>query len=119
MSDLSEFHRELVADVQVDADAGGIYTKEAFFEKMGDILTEAGELDGADYAYFEGTGQNGVALQVDGYGGDPRDAQGILSLIICDFEVTDEVRRFQGEQLKSRFNRLSVFLRHALSPPYS
>ncbi|WP_081711925.1 AIPR family protein [Halomonas sp. PBN3] len=114
MSDLSEFHRELVADVQVDADAGGIYTKEAFFEKMGDILTEAGELDGADYAYFEGTGQNGVALQVDGYGGDPRDAQGILSLIICDFEVTDEVRRFQGEQLKSRFNRLSVFLRHAL-----
>lgn len=114
MSALSEFHRELIADIQGEADVGGTYTTEAFFEKMGDILTEAGELDGADYSYFEGAGQNGVVLQVDGYGGDPRDAQGILSLILCDFQVTDEVRRFQGEQLKSRFNRLAVFLRHAL-----
>ncbi|MCB8889463.1 AIPR family protein [Vreelandella malpeensis] len=114
MSELEEFHRELIADIQGEADVGGIYTTEAFFERMGDILTEAGELDGADYTYFEGAGQNGVAMQVDGYGGDPRDAQGILSLILCDFQVTEEVRRLQSEHLKSRFNRMSVFLRHAL-----
>lgn len=114
MSELEEFHRELVADIQGEADVDGSYTTEAFFEKMGDILTEAGELDGADYAYFEGTGQSNVAMQVDGYGGDPRDAQGILSLILCDFQITEEVRRFQGEHLKSRFNRLAVFLRYAL-----
>lgn len=114
MPELEEFHRELIADVQGEADVGGTYTTEAFFERMGDILTEAGELNGADYAYFEGTGQKGVAMQVDGYGGDPRDEQGILSLILCDFQVTEEVRRLQGEQLKTRFNRISVFLRHAL-----
>lgn len=114
MSELEEFNRELIADVQGDADVGGTYTTEAFFEKMGDILTEAGELDCADYAYFEGTGKNATALQVDGYGGDPRYAQGVLSLIICDFQVSEEVRGIKGDQLKSYFNRLAGFLRHAL-----
>ncbi|WP_372922258.1 AIPR family protein [Roseovarius sp.] len=113
MSEFEEFHRELIADIQGEADVGGTYTTEAFFEKMGDILTEAGELDGADYAYFEGTGSDKTAMQVDGYGGDPREAQGILSLIICDFQVTEDVRRLQAPQLKSLFNRLVSFLRHA------
>lgn len=114
MSELAEFHRELIADVQGEADVGGIYTTDAFFEKVGELLTEAGELDCADHAHFEGNGKNGAFLQIHGYGGDPREAQGILSLILCDFQVTDEVRHLQREQLKSRFNRLEVFLRHAL-----
>jgi hypothetical protein len=113
MSEYEEFHRELIADIQGEADVGGTYTTEAFFEKMGEILTEAGELDGADFAYFEGTGSDRTAMQVDGYGGDPREAQGILSLIICDFQVTDGVRRLQAAPLKSLFNRLVSFLRHA------
>ncbi|WP_424968865.1 AIPR family protein [Dinoroseobacter sp. S375] len=113
MSELDEFHRELIADIQGEADVGGSYTTEAFFEKMGDILTEAGELDGADYAYFEGTGRRGTALQIHGYGGDPREAQGILSLILCDFSTSEEVRVFRADDLKSRFNRLVGFLRHA------
>lgn len=113
MSELNQFHRELIADIQGEADVGGTYTTEAFFEKMGDILTEAGELDGADYAYFEGTGRRGTALQIHGYGGDPREAQGILSLILCDFSTSEEVRVFRADDLKSRFNRLVGFLRHA------
>ncbi len=113
MSELDEFHRELIADIQGEADVGGTYTTEAFFEKIGDILTEAGELDGADYAYFEGTGRRGTAIQIHGYGGDPREAQGILSLILCDFSASEEVRVFRADDLKSRFNRLVGFLRHA------
>src|SRR6056297_532116 len=113
MSEFEEFHRELIADIQGEADVGGTYTTEAFFEKMGEILTEAGELDGADFAYFEGSGRKNVKLQVDGYGGDPRDAQGVLSLILCDFAATNEVRLFRADDLKSRFNRLVAFLKHA------
>ena len=113
MSELDEFNRELIADIQGEADVGGSYTTEAFFEKMGDILTEAGELDGADYAYFEGAGRRGTALQIHGYGGDPRESQGILSLILCDFSASEEVRVFRADDLKPRFNRLVGFLRHA------
>ncbi len=114
MAQLEEFHRELIADIQTDADVDGTYTTEAFFEMVGDILTEAGELDAADNAYYEGTGQNGVSLQVDGYGGDPRDAEGILSLILCDFQNMGHVRRLQADQINSRLNRLLAFLQHAL-----
>ena len=113
MSDLEEFHRELLADVQGDADAYGLFTVEAFFEKVSDLLTEAGELDAADRSYYEGTGEKGVALQIDGFGGDPRDAQGILGLIICDFESTPEVRVLLGKDIQARFKRLVEFLRHA------
>ena len=55
MSDLEEFHHELIADIQGDADVLGLVTVEAFFEKIGELLTEAGELDGAKRAYFEGS----------------------------------------------------------------
>ncbi|WP_372574846.1 AIPR family protein [Ruegeria jejuensis] len=113
MASLEEFHRELIADIQGDADAMGLITVEAFFEKMGDILTEAGELDGADRAYFEGSGAKGVTLQVDGFGGDPRNAAGILSLILCDFAVSEEPRQFRSDDIKKRFKRLVGFLRHA------
>lgn len=113
MSDLPEFHHGLIADVQGDADALGMYTQEAFFEKVGEILTEAGEIDQADYAYFEGTGRRGVRLQVTGSGGDPVDSEGVLSLILCDFQITPDVRITRAAELKSWFNRLLEFLRNA------
>ena len=113
MASLEDFHKELIADIQGNADAFGLITVEAFFEKMGDILTEAGELEGADRSYFEGNGAKGVSLQVDGYGGDPRNASGVLSLLLCDFSVSNEPRQFRSEDIKKRFKRLVEFLRHA------
>lgn len=113
MSDLEEFHHTFIADIQGDADALGVYTQEAFFEKAGEILTEAGEIDQADYAYYEGKGRRGVPLQVTGSGGDPADAEGILSLILCDFQITEEVRVTNAADLRSQFGRLVNFLTHA------
>ncbi len=34
MSDLEEFHKQLIADIQGDADALGLISVEAFFEKV-------------------------------------------------------------------------------------
>ncbi len=113
MSELEEFHQSFIADIQGDADALGLYTQEAFFEKIGEILTEAGEIDQCDYAYFEGKGKKGVLLEVTGSGGDPLNAEGILSLILCDFKLTPEVRVTDAAYLKAQFKRLVEFLRHA------
>lgn len=113
MSDLDEFHQSFIADIQSDADALGLYTQEAFFEKVGEILTEAGEIDQCDYAYFQGRGRRGVQLQVTGSGGDPADSEGVLSLILCDFQITPEVRVTRGADQKSHFNKLVEFLNHA------
>lgn len=112
MSELLEFHRELIADIQNEADAEGLFTVEAFFEKMADLLTEAGELEGGDRCFYEGRAGSAM-MQVDGYGGDPREAEGVLSLIICDFAVTDEPRSFKAADIKTRFGRLLTFLRQS------
>ncbi|MES0810353.1 AIPR family protein [Roseibium sp. SCPC15] len=120
MSALEEFHQSLIADVQGDADAMGFYTQEAFFEKVGEILTEAGEIDECDYCHFEGTRsvlkdgkRRRVTLQVSGYGGDPRDTGGDLALILCDFQITPEVRKTDGKHLNGQFSKLVEFLRFA------
>lgn len=113
MSDLEEFHQNFVADIQGDADALGLYTQEAFFETIGEILTEAGEIDQCDYAYFQGKGKRGVLLEVTGSGGDPLNAEGILSLILCDFKLSPDVRVTDAAYLKTQFKRLVEFLRHA------
>ncbi|SLN59035.1 AIPR protein [Roseovarius gaetbuli] len=114
MSNLEEFHNGFIADIQGDADALGLYTQEAFFEKVGEILTEAGEIDQCDYAYFQGKGRRGVQLQVTGSGGDPSNSDGVLSLLLCDFQMSADVRVTRGADLKSQINKLVEFLRHAL-----
>ena len=113
MTDLGEFHHQLIADIQGDADVLGLVTVEAFFEKVGELLTEAGELDGADRAHYEGF-ISGYPGRIDGYGGDPRDGDGILSLVLCDFSITDDVRLIYKENLQALLNRLYRFLQASL-----
>lgn len=113
MSPLEEFHRQLIADVQGDANVLGLVAVEAFFEKAGELLTEAGELDGASRAYYQGM-VSGHPAQVDGYGGDPRDADGVLSLVLCDFSTTDNIRLIHKDKLQTLLNRLYRFLKASL-----
>ena len=113
MTDIEEFHRQLIADIQGDADVRGLVTVEAFFEKAGELLTEAGELDSANRAYYEGK-VSGHPARIDGYGGDPRDGDGILSLVICDFSITDDVRLLYKDNLQTQVNRLYRFLKATL-----
>ena len=43
MTELAEFHQHLIADVQSDADVFGLVAVEAFFDQVGELLSEAGE----------------------------------------------------------------------------
>lgn len=117
MSDLGEFHHELIADIQGDADVLGLVTVEAFFEKVGELLTEAGELDGANRAYFEGGGASNP-MRIDGYGGDPRDGDGVLSLVLCDFDLSEEVRVQNKEQIQRLLQRLYRFVVSSLKADF-
>ena len=113
MSELEEFHHQLIADVQGNADADRLLVVEAFFDKVGELLTEAGELENADRAYFEGS-VSGRPAQIDGYGGDPRDGDGILCLLLCDFLIKDDVRLIHKDGLTVLLNKLYRFLTASL-----
>lgn len=112
MDDVKEYHRQLMADLRKDADVSGLMTVEAFFESVKDRLTEAGELETADRAFYE-FGEGKQKLRIDGYGGDPRDGDGVLSLIICDFHDTDEPQNFTASALPALFNPLVRYLQAA------
>lgn len=109
MDDLNMFHHQLLADIQGGADAEGIIPVEAFLEMAVELLSEAGEIEGGSRSYFEGS-YGRKSLQIDGYGGDPRDSNGVLSLIICDFSASNEIRTVRAAELKPIFSRLLSFL---------
>ena len=112
MSQLEEYHQNLMADIRREADASGILMFEAFFDRMTERLTEAGELEVADRAYYQ-IGEGAQKLRIDGYAGDPRDAEGVLGLIVCDFVDGDEVLTFGKSDVSPILNPLIRFLKKA------
>ncbi len=111
---IDEFNRDLFQEMLAKADADGRFVEDVFFEKFCEYLTDAGELDTADRADYRG--RPGSGIRVDGYGGDPIDSSGTLSLIIADFNQSHEVGRLTGTEMNAIFQRLSNFLQKALEP---
>lgn len=112
MTDLDEYHQDLMADIRREADASGIMMVEAFFERMAERLTEAGELEVADRAYYQ-SGDGSQKLRVDGFAGDPRESDGVLGLVVCDFVDSDEVQTFGKSDVPPILNPLIRFLKKA------
>lgn len=112
MSELDEYHQNLMADIRREADASGVFPVEAFFDRMTERLTEAGELEVADRAYYQ-SGEGAQRLRIDGYAGDPRDSEGVLGLIVCDFVDSDTVQTFGKGDVPPILNPLIRFLKKA------
>lgn len=110
--DLEEFAKDFSQDILNEADAGGKLLEDVFFEKFCGTLTDAGELDTADRADYKGPPKSGI--RVDGYGGDPMECSGTLSLIIADFDQFGEVGRLTKTDMEAIFRRLYKFLERSL-----
>lgn len=114
MNELDEYHQNLMADIRREADSSGILMVEAFFDRMTERLTEAGELETADRAFYQ-SGDGAQKLRIDGYAGDPRDSQGVLGLIVCDFADSEDVQTFAKGDIPAILNPLVRFLKKARS----
>lgn len=112
MNELEEYHQSLMADIRREADTSGILMTEAFFDRMTERLTEAGELEVADRAHHQ-SGDGAQKLRIDGYAGDPRESEGVLGLIVCDFVDSDDVRSFGKADVPPLLNPLIRFLKKA------
>lgn len=109
--DLDEFHSSFFQNIQASAASGGGWSEDAFFDEFCKYLIEAGEFDTADRApYAPAKG----GIRVDGYGGDPVTTDGILSLIICEFEQQPEVQTLTATEMEALFKRLTNFLSKSL-----
>lgn len=110
--DLQEFGRQLFQDVLAEADSAGRFVEDVFFERFCAYLVEAGEVDTSDRADYRGP--RGSGIRVDGYGGDPSEAEGTLSLIVLDFDQSDEPGRLTNTEMEAAFRRVTNFVHKAL-----
>ena len=113
--DIAEFHEELFQEIHSHADAGGDYVEDAFFDILTATLIEAGDLETADRAYYAPP-RGGI--RVDGYGGDPVNSEGILSLIITDFSQSQKIANLTATNMNATFKRLSNFLGRSLDDAF-
>jgi hypothetical protein len=112
--ELAAFYDEFFQDVHGTADAEGMFAEDAFFELFCGHLVDAGELDTADRAQYLAP----RGLRVDGYGGDPADSEGVLSLIIADFDQSAEVGTLTATEMDAAFKRLHRFVEKSLDPVF-
>lgn len=112
MGQLEEYYKGLMGDIRRQADASGVMMVEAFFDQMTERLTEAGELEVADRAFYQ-SGDGAQRMRLDGYAGDPRDSEGVLGLIVCDFAESEDVQSLGKTDLPSILNPLIRFLNKA------
>ncbi|MGH7641461.1 MAG: AIPR family protein [Candidatus Dormibacteria bacterium] len=108
--EITEFHEDLFQDIIATADAGSQYAEDAFFERCCEYVIDAGELEAADRVqYISPRG-----LRIDGYGGDPASAEGVLSLIVADFNASTEIATLTATEMDSIFKRAMNFLERSL-----
>lgn len=117
MEEIVEFNRTLVAEVSDAAAEAGISPQEVFFERMTARLEAEGEIDTAEHIAFVGS-FSGKTLRIDGIGGDPRDSDGILSVMICNYSDMDLPESMNAGDAKKLFTHLINFVTAVRRPEF-
>jgi len=113
-NDLDSFYQEFFQEVHGAADAEGRYVEDAFFELFCASLLDAGELETADRVQY----LSPRGIRIDGYGGDPLDSEGVLSLLVLDFSPTPEIKTLTATEMNALFNRATNFLGRSLEDKF-
>ncbi len=113
-AELEAFHREFFQEVHREAEAGGRFAEDSFFEKFCDQLEAAGELDVAHRGAYLGV----RGVRVDGYGGDPTAQDGVLTLIIAEFSQQKAIAGLTATEMDAILKRVTNFLSKSLEAAF-
>jgi len=111
--DTLDFRKDFLEDIKADALATGEGSCAAFVNLFANYLQEADYLLDFTASYFEGVGKHNQKLRVDGYAYDERDKT--MSLIIADYDGTNDERVLTKTQTVQLQNRLICFVENALN----
>ncbi|GAA6164011.1 AIPR family protein [Pelagimonas sp. KU-00592-HH] len=109
MTDLSDFNSSLLEEVRQEANQGGVSEADAFFEWMASRLETEGEIATMDRAEFAGS-NSGKTVRIDGIGGHPRESEGVLSVIVCNFLPDGGLHKMNNQEAKKYFGHLINFV---------
>ena len=111
--DTQEFKKDFLEEVKADALATGEGSCASFATLFANYLQEADYLLDFTASFFEGVGKHNRKINVDGYAYDEFD--NTMSLIIVDYDVTDDERVLAKTQAAQLQNRLIYFVENALN----
>lgn len=106
--DVQEFKKDFLEDVKADALVTGEGSCASFVSSFARYLQEAEYLVDFTSSYFEGVGKQNRKLRVDGYAYDDFDKT--MSLIIADYDISDNNRTLAKTQARQLKNRLVFFI---------
>jgi hypothetical protein len=111
--DAQEFRKDFMEGVKAEAIATGEGSSASFVRIFAQYLQEAEFLMDFNASYFEGKGKHNRKIRVDGYAYDEFDKT--MSLIIADYDVTENERVLTRTQARQLQDRLSYFVDQALN----
>lgn len=111
--DAQEFRKDFIEGVKAEAVATGEGSSASFVSAFAQYLQEAEFMMDFTAAYFEGTGKRNRKMRVDGYAYDEFDKT--MSLIIADYDASENERVLAKTQAGLLQERLSSFVDHALN----
>ena len=109
MESLTAYYRELLAELRDESAAAEMALSDVAFERLCSTLEAEGELETADRCDWRGN-FGGKSLRIDGHGGDPRETEGILSVIACDLNESEEPATLHAADAKKAFGHLINFV---------
>jgi len=110
-SELEDFYQEFFQDILADARAKRTYFEDSFFDLFSAELVEEGEFDTADRVQYLAPTRG---MRVDGYGGDPRESDGVLSIIISDCNQSPTKETLTQTDMTAAFKRAYKFVEQSL-----
>lgn len=115
MSELQDAFDELRNDVMLEAEAGGIFQQEAFFQLYAEVASENGDTIDLEHAHCHRDG-GPKPYRIDGHAFDQD--RGILYLAVCDYRDSGEVEALNAAQIDTALKRATNFFENALRPEF-
>ncbi len=113
--ELSTFIQQLKLDVENRAEAFDDWQESAFFDLVAEEVCASAEVETVDRVHWRSA--RGDAA-VDGYGGDPTESDGVLSLMIVEHDPERAGESLNKADLQRLMSRLRTFLERSLTSKF-
>lgn len=100
----SEYYQQYMQDILARAGSREDFSEEQFLEEMCEFLVDQAVIESYDSAFFKKTGQG---IRVDAW--DYNKEKEVLSLFICDFDPSRELRTLTQTDVDLYFKRVENF----------
>lgn len=113
MDSVEEFNLDLLVALRAEQAETDIPLADLAFDRFCGTLESEGEIEGNERVEFTGSAA-GKTLRIDGTGGDPRETDGVLSVIVFEMFDQDEPVTINAGDAKRLFSHLMNFVTASL-----